>query len=192
MIRRLTVRQLLVTGLFFVMLCSFAGMATAVEEAPSSTAPGYLQYQDPASKTAGSSWGTFAYVVSLIVLFIGVVFLAYLSSRFLAAKMGGIGHGTGTAIHTTLALGPNRNIHLVEMAGRFFVVGATEHSIQLLFELDSPEQIALIRDSANKGVPSFETALSNQMSALKQIRDRFPGMFSHPDGSGKNTDQEKR
>ena len=192
MIRRLTVRQIVLAGLFLVVLSSFAGMVIAAEEAPSSTAPGYLQYQDPAIKTAGSAWGTFAYALSLIVLFIGVIFFAYLSSRFLATKMGGIGHGAGTAIHTTLALGPNRNIHLVEMAGRFFVVGATEHSIQLLFELDSPEQIALIRDSANKGVPSFETALSNQMSALKQIRDRFPGMFSHPDGAGKNTDQEKR
>ncbi len=192
MIRRLTIRQIILAGLFLVVLCSFAGLVIAAEEAPSSTAPGYLQYQDPASKTAGSAWGTFAYAVSLIVLFIGVIFLAYLSSRFLAAKMGGIGHSAGTAIHTTLALGPNRNIHLVEMAGRFFVVGATEHSIQLLLEIDSPEQIALIRDSANKGVPSFETALNNQMSALKQIRDRFPGMFSQPGDSGKNSDQEKR
>ena len=192
MIRRLTIRQIILAGLFLVVLCSFAGLVIAAEEAPSSTAPGYLQYQDPASKTAGSAWGTFAYAVSLSVLLIGVIFLAYLSSRFLAAKMGGIGHSAGTAIHTTLALGPNRNIHLVEMAGRFFVVGATEHSIQLLLEIDSPEQIALIRDSANKGVPSFETALNNQMSALKQIRDRFPGMFSQPGDSGKNSDQEKR
>ena len=192
MIRRLTVRQIVLAGLFLVVLSSFAGMVIAAEEAPSSTAPGYLQYQDPAIKTAGSAWGTFAYALSLIVLFIGVIFLAYLSSRFLAAKMGGIGHSAGTAIHTTLALGPNRNIHLVEMAGRFFVVGATEHSIQMLFEIDSPEQIAKIRETTQAASPSFETALGGQISALKQIRDRFPGMFSPPGGTQKNDDQEKR
>ena len=192
MIRRLTVRQIVLAGLFLVVLSSFAGMVIAAEEAPSSSAPGYLQYQDPAIKTAGSAWGTFAYALSLIVLFIGVIFLAYLSSRFLATKMGGIGHGAGTAIHTTLALGPNRNIHLVEMAGRFFVVGATEHSIQMLFEIDSPEQIAKIRETTQAASPSFETALGGQISALKQIRDRFPGMFSPPGGTQKNDDQEKR
>ena len=192
MIRRLTVRQIVLAGLFLVVLSSFAGMVIAAEEAPSSSAPGYLQYQDPAIKTAGSAWGTFAYALSLIVLFIGVIFFAYLSSRFLATKMGGIGHGAGTAIHTTLALGPNRNIHLVEMAGRFFVVGATEHSIQMLFEIDSPEQIAKIRETTQTVSPSFETALGGQISALKQIRDRFPGMFSPLGGTQKNDDQEKR
>ena len=192
MIRGLLSRHGLVCLLVLFLLCGFVGLVSAAEPAAPASTSGYLQYQDPAAKPAGTAWGTVAYVFSLILLFFGVIFLAYLTSRFLAVKMGGMSHGAGSAIHTTLALGPNRNIHLVEMAGRFFVVGATEHSIQLLFELDSPEQIALIRDSANKGVPSFETALSNQMSALKQIRDRFPGMFSHPDGAGKNTDQEKR
>ena len=192
MIRGVLSRCGLVCLLVFFLLCGFVGVVSAAEPAAPASTSGYLQYQDPAAKPAGTAWGTVVYVFSLILLFIGVIFLAYMTSRFLAVKMGGMGHGAGSAIHTTLALGPNRNIHLVEMAGRFFVVGATEHSIQLLFELDSPEQITLIRDSANKGVPSFETALSNQMSALKQIRDRFPGMFSHPDGAGKNTDQEKR
>ena len=192
MIRSAQSRRWIACAIGMILFCGTFGLTLAAEPANPTSATGYLQYQDPAAKPVGTAWGTFAYVLSLIVLFIGVIVLAYFTSRFLAAKMGGISHGAGTAIHMTLALGPNRNIHLVEMAGRFFVVGATEHSIQLLLEIDSPEQIALIRDSANKGVPSFETALNNQMSALKQIRDRFPGMFSQPGDSGKNSDQEKR
>lgn len=167
-------------------------MVSAAEPAAPASTSGYLQYQDPAAKPAGTAWGTIAYVFSLILLFFGVIFLAYLTSRFLAVKMGGMGHGVGSAIHTTLALGPNRNIHLVEMAGRFFVVGATEHSIQMLFEIDSSEQIAKIRETTQAASPSFETALGGQISALKQIRDRFPGMFSQPGGTQKNDDQEKR
>jgi flagellar protein FliO/FliZ len=186
------IQRLFVVVVLVALICSFSGVVVAAEEVTSPAAPGYLQYQDPATKAAGSTWGTFAYVFSLIILFIGVIFLAYLSSRFLAAKMGGIGHSAGSAIHMTLALGPNRNIHLVEMAGRFFVVGATEHSIQLLFEIDSPDQIALIRGSSNTDVPSFEAALGSQISALKNIRDRFPGMFSSPGASEKNDDQGKR
>ena len=172
-----------------LFLFGFSGLTMATE---TPATPGYLQYQEPAKAASGSTMGTLAYVLSLIILFIGVIALAYLTSRFIAAKMGGIGQSAGSSIHMTLALGPNRNIHLVEMAGRFFVVGATEHSIQMLFEIDSPEQIAKIRETTQAASPSFETALGGQISALKQIRDRFPGMFSPPGGAQKNDDQEKR
>ena len=192
MIRGVFSRRGLVCLLGLVLFCGIFGLVSAAEPGVPATNPGYLQYQDPAAKPAGTAWGTIAYVFSLILLFIGVIFLAYLTSRFLAVKMGGMGHGAGSAIHPTLALGPNRNIHLVEMAGRFFVVGATEHSIQMLFEIDSPEQIAKIRETTQTVSPSFETALGGQISALKQIRDRFPGMFSPLGGTQKNDDQEKR
>lgn len=167
----------LAVSLFFFGLASFSGLAGAAEQ----TAPpsGYLQYQEPA-RAAGSTWGTVAYVLSLLVLFVGVIFLAYLTSRFVAARMGGIGHTSGAVIHMTLALGPNRNIHLVEMAGRFFVVGATEHSIQMLFEINEPEQIEKLRESPIPVRSSFESALGDQLTALKQMRDKFPGMFSPP------------
>jgi flagellar protein FliO/FliZ len=192
MVRGLNFYRSFLTGLLLIFICSFSGLVMAAEQEVSPAAPGYLQYQDPASKAAGSTWGTVAYVFSLLVLFVGVIFLAYLTSRFLAVKMGGMGQSAGSTIHMTLALGPNRNIHLVEMAGRFFVVGATEQSIQLLFEIDSPEQIALIRGSSKTARPSFEDALGSQILALKQIRDRFPGIFSPPVDPHKNDDQEKR
>ena len=78
----------------------------------------------------------------------------------------------------TLALGPNRNIHLVEMAGRFFVVGATEHSIQMLFEISEADQIEKLREAATQPRSSFEATLGGQLTALKQMRDKFPGMFA--------------
>ena len=68
-------------------------MVSAAEPAASTATSGYLQYQDPAAKPAGTAWGTVAYIFSLILLFIGVIILAYLTSRFLAVKMGGMGHG---------------------------------------------------------------------------------------------------
>ena len=170
-------RRGLAVVLIFVWVFSFSGLVGAAEQTAPATAPGYLQYQEPA-RAAGSTWGTAAYVLSLLVLFVGVIFLAYLTSRFVAARMGGIGQTPGSLIHITLALGPNRNIHLVEMAGRFFVVGATEQSIQMLFEINDPEQIGKIRESTTAQRPSFETALSGQLAALKQMRDKFPDMFS--------------
>ena len=167
----------LAAGLLFIWLAGFSGMAGAAEQAAPPS--GYLQYQEPA-RAAGSTWGTVAYVLSLLVLFVGVIFLAYLTSRFVATRMGGMGQTPGAVIHMTLALGTNRNIHLVEMAGRFFVVGATEHSIQMLFEINEPEQIEKLRETTPPTRTSFEAALGGQLAALKQMRDKFPGMFSPP------------
>ena len=82
MIRGLVSRRGLVCLLGFVLLCGFFGVVSAAEPAAPAAPPGYLQYQDPAAKPAGTVWGTVAYILSLILLFIGVVFLAYLSSRF--------------------------------------------------------------------------------------------------------------
>lgn len=164
----------------------------AADVNPAAAQPGgYLQYQEPA-RTGSTPVSTIAYVLSLIVLFLGVIALAYFASRFIAVKMSGISQSAGTSIHMTLSLGPNRNIHLVEMAGRFFVVGATEQSIQLLFEVESPEQIDRIKEQSIQAKPSFEAALGNQMNALKQIRDRFPAVFSHSGGAEQTHDQEKR
>lgn len=178
--------------LLLMFSSSYSILAFAAEPAPAPVSqPGYLQYQEPA-RAGGSTLGTMAYVFSLVLLFLGVIVLAYLVSRFIATKMGGIGQSAGSSIHMTLALGPNRNIHLVEMAGRFFVVGATEQSIQMLFEIDSPEQIELIRDASSQAKPSFEQALGSQISALKQIRERFPTVFSPSGGSSRNDNDDKR
>ena len=169
----------------------FVPLARAAEQTPNPASSSYLQYQEPV-RASGSTMETMAYVLSLLFLFLGVILLAYLTSRFIATKMGKAGQSQGSSIHTTLALGPNRNIHLVEMAGRFFVVGATEQSIRKLFEIDSPEQITRIREGATVQKASFEEALGSQLQALKQIRERFPGVFSAPGNSSRSDDHAKK
>ena len=192
MVRRVNGPRWGVALFLLLLLVAYACIGVAAENAPAPAQPsGYLQYQEPA-RTGSSPAGAFAYVASLIVLFLGVIALAYFASRFIALKMSGMSQTAGTSIHMTLSLGPNRNIHLVEMAGRFFVVGATEQSIQMLFEIESPEQIETIRNTAKTSPPSFEAALGSQILALKQIRERFPTVFSPSGSSGRNDDHEKR
>ena len=188
---RSLIRYRLAIGLICLWVAGFNCLVSAAEQAAPVSAPGYLQYQEPA-RAAGSTWGTVAYVMSLLVLFVGVIFLAYLTSRFVAARMGGIGQTPGAVIHMTLALGPNRNIHLVQMAGRFFVIGATEQSIQMLFEINDPQEIEKIVEATTVARPSFETALGGQLAALKQMRDKFPDMFSPSHQQRKSDDNEKR
>ncbi|WP_425060869.1 hypothetical protein SCACP_16240 [Sporomusa carbonis] len=138
----------------------------------------YLKYQEPQPTT--SSWlVTGGYVISLIVTFLLVLGLAYFTSRFFAHKMAGPGGFGSGKIHATLALGPNRAIYVVEIAGKFMVLGVTEHNITLLQDITSQADIDQLNAVKNSGLPSeqFDTVFHRQLVLLKQMPKKFPAVF---------------
>lgn len=90
----------------------------------------YLNYQEP--KPAGTSWfSTLAYMFSLLITFIVVIGLAYFTSRFVGQKMGKTAASSDNKVILTLPLGANRGVYVVEVAGKFLVLGVTDHNINL-------------------------------------------------------------
>ena len=101
-------------------------------------AGGYLEgYEEVDPRPTGVSWwSTLAYLVSLFAVFAVVLVMAYFAARFIggrynAARMS----ASGGRILENLPLGPNRSVCTVEMAGRVFLLGVTEHNINLLGEI---------------------------------------------------------
>ncbi|QDR80503.1 FliO/MopB family protein [Sporomusa termitida] len=139
----------------------------------------YLKYQEP--PPPASSWFTASgYVFSLLLTFLLVLGLAYFTSRFLGQKMNGsAGFNNQGTIHSTLVLGPNRAVYVVETAGKFMVLGVTEQSISLLREITDPEDIEQLKARAALAVPSeqFADVFQRQLLALKQINKKFPAVF---------------
>jgi len=188
-------KSFVVTAVLVILIwASFHPLAVAVETTTAAPAGGYLQYQEP-PKTSVSIWSTLAYVVTLLIVFVAVVGLAYLTSRFLAQRFtGAIGRDNKAAVLGTLALAPNRTIHLVEMSGRFFWIGVTEHSMTVLYELTDESEIERLRESkaASTTPASFQMAITSQMDALRQMRDRFPQIFSSDEGRSSNGKDDKK
>jgi flagellar protein FliO/FliZ len=139
----------------------------------------YLKYQEP--QPATSSWlMTSSYIFSLFVTFLVVLGLAYFTSRFLAQKMtrgGGVGNGK---ICASLSLGPNRAVYVVEIAGKFMVLGVTEQNISLLSEITSLAEIEQLKAAQMSNVPpeQFGTVFYRQLVSLKQMQKKFPLVFS--------------
>lgn len=165
-----------VSGRIFAVgvLSMLAGQVLAAAETGE-----YLKYQEP--QPTSSSWlATGGYILSLLLVFLVVLGLAYLTSRFLGARMsrgGGFGNGT---IYATLSLGPNRAVYVVEIAGKYLILGVTEHNITLLNEITSQTDIEQLMASQNMVTPpeQFSNVFYRQLNLLKQMQLKFPRNFT--------------
>ncbi|MBC9783427.1 flagellar biosynthetic protein FliO [Heliobacterium chlorum] len=55
--------------------------------------------------------------------------------------------GNWLAVLDQVSLGPNKNIYVTEIAGKVFVIGATDHAIQPIMEITDENMIDSIRQS---------------------------------------------
>ena len=139
---------------------------------------GYLAgYENADPRPSSISWwSTIAYLVSLFAIFAFVVGLAYFAARFLGGHFARQKMGYGGAILSHLTLGPNRSVCAVEMAGRVFLLGVTEHSITLLSEITDPEEIDRLRREGRSGPPVPEM-FSQQFGTLSELVRKVPPLF---------------
>ena len=170
-------RGLLSALVVFLLLSAVAHVGFAAEGG--AYLAGYENQAPTASAATGISWwSTFTYIASLFVVFIIVVLMAYYTSRFLGGRFGKALHGAGGKIYENLALGPNRSACVVELGGRVFLLGVTEHAITLLREIEDPEEIEEIRSRAREESSALGAGmLHEQLSALDAMTKRIPSML---------------
>ena len=153
------------TALVLIGLIHFGGSAEAVG--------GYLEgYEEVDPRPTGVSWwSTLAYLISLFAVFAVVLVMAYFAARFIggrynAARMS----ASGGRILENLPLGPNRSVCTVEMGGRVFLLGVTDHNINLLGEITDKELIEhLHAQSLNTG-----DLFSQEFGTLSDLVRKIP------------------
>ena len=139
---------------------------------------GYLAgYENTDPRPAPISWwSTIAYLVSLFAIFVFVVGLAYFAARFIGGKFAQQKLGYGGRILSHLPLGPNRSVCVIEMSGRVFMLGVTEHSITLLTEITDADEIDRLHreDLAFGKMPDM---FSQQFGTLAGLVQKVPPLF---------------
>lgn len=162
----------LIICLFVLLLSNAAPVLAANAEG------GYLTYHETQPATL-SVLSTIAYLLSLLITFAIVIALAYGASRFLGAKMGRLSGSNEHKVLFNLPLGPNRSVCAVEIASKVLILGVTDHSINLLQEITSPDAIQAIKAEIARQEPNqFDDILQNQIALLRQLPMRFPGVFN--------------
>jgi flagellar protein FliO/FliZ len=152
----------------------------------------YLAYQEP--QPAGTSWlSTIAYLVTLLVTFVVVIALAYFTSRFLGQRMSRFSGAGDNRVLASLPLGQNRGVFVVEVAGKFLVLGVTDHSVNFLQEITDPAVIERLRATTPTLPPSqFDAVFQRQLASLQQMSHKFPGVFGRYSRDDNEIDREKR
>ena len=141
-------------------------------------AAGYLAgYEEVEPVSAGVSWwSTLAYVISLIAVFAIVLVMAYVFARLIGGKLNARMSGQTSKVLENLPLGPNRSVCIVEMAGRVFLLGVTDSSINLLTEITDEEEIERLRTVARE---LSSDVFRQEFGTLSSIMDRITSKHKH-------------
>lgn len=133
---------------------------------------GYLEgYEEADPRPTGVSWwSTLAYLVSLFAVFGVVLVTAYFAARFIggrfnAARMA----ASGGRILENLPLGPNRSVCTVEIAGRVFLLGVTDHNINLLGEITDKDLIERLHAQALNSGDMFSQEFGTLSDLVRKI-----------------------
>ncbi len=147
-------------------------MNVIASSASRAEAAGYLSgYEEVEPVTAGVSWwSTLAYVISLIAVFAIVLVMAYVFARLIGGKLNARMSGQTGKVLENLPLGPNRSVCIVEMAGRVFLLGITDSSINLLTEITDAAEIERLRREARA---ISEDVFRREFGTLSSIMERL-------------------
>lgn len=169
----------------YILVCLFLIISVSIVGAQEA-APDYLKYQEP-QPTSVSFLSTISYVFSLLVTFAVIIGLAFYTSRFMGKKMGGFNNSADGKVMSSLALSPKGSVYIVEIAGKYLILGVTEHSINILQEITNEEEIAVLkqREPINPSKSQFEVLFQNHIHSLREMSNKFPVVF----GAHQNTQE---
>lgn len=102
--------------------------------------------------------------IAAIVL---VLYLCYKASRFMAGKVNSISSSNNVKIHERALLGQDKGLAVIEVCGKFYLIGFSSTNIDLLKELDD-----YVPRSPDVQQPDFMNALKD---AVKKINVKKPG-----------------
>lgn len=90
---------------------------------------------------------TLRVLLALAILLPAVYFVTKLLSRQASRWT----KGKAVRVIDSAVLGPNRSVHLIEVAGRILVVGATPEHVTLLSEVSEPDRVAELLIATSPG-----------------------------------------
>lgn len=86
---------------------------------------------------SGNNWSAmFGQFFFLILIFIGILFLAYFSTRLLM-KSRMAGRGKNIKIIEGLSLGMQGSLQLIKVADKYYLIGVTRDNINFLTQIQS-------------------------------------------------------
>ncbi|MFY9425317.1 MAG: flagellar biosynthetic protein FliO [Caldicoprobacterales bacterium] len=111
----------------------------------------------------------------LIVGFAAILFAAYYFTKFIGSKMSYSNTTRLIKVLDRVFLGNDKSICIIQVGKRFFVIGITNHHVELISELDEVELAPTSTPISNSKESSFNNIFDTYLNRLKN-KDRGQGM----------------
>ncbi len=122
------------------------------------------------NKTGGNNWSSVAAMIGqfffLIVVFIGILYLAYLSTKFLAKTRINAARGENIKVIESVFVGGQASIQLIKVGEQFFLISAGKDKVVFLTEVKSDGIIEDIDREKNSSF-YFEKYLKEYINKLR-------------------------
>lgn len=108
-------------------------------------------------------------LVFALILTIIVIYLAYISSKALARRMGGSGKSRYLKEIDRIGLGPEQFVSIVRSGDSYYMVGVTKQQITLLSEVDESQLIPIDPDDGQ--INNMSSLVNSDF--LNKLQDRI-------------------
>jgi flagellar biogenesis protein FliO len=114
---------------------------------------------------------TLLQLVKAVFLFVLVIGMAYVTTRFVGSRLGGVqARGRHLRVIEQVVIGRDRSLLLVEVAGKVYLVGAAADSIRLLTTIRDPETVESMLEEPDLSPAGFAgSPLVKLQGALKRV-----------------------
>lgn len=115
----------------------------------------YLKYTPPTAPEGRPSLvaATLRVVAALAIVLAALLFTLYMLKRFMDRGSGGGDKGAPIRVLTSKFIGPKKSIAVVEVYGRYLVVGITSGGINLLADLKDEADVSRVESSMSGVTP---------------------------------------
>lgn len=122
------------------------------------------------NKTNGNSWSAVVSMIGqfffLIIVFIGVLYLAYLSTKFIAKNRINALNGNNIKVIESVFVGGQASVQLIKIGEQYFLISVCKDNVSFLTEVKPESIVEKKEDNANPTL-SFESYLKDYISKLK-------------------------
>ena len=114
--------------------------------------------------------GNILTLVGLILTVGKILVLAYVCSKYIGRSMVGYSSSPNMKVVDRIALGQDKSLVIAKVGAKYFLLGVSSASINMLKEI-SPEELGTLAQTENKeavGVPQFKSVFSDLLSKMKR------------------------
>ncbi len=117
---------------------------------------------------------SFGYYVGILIVFCAILFLAWLTTKFVGKRVVGDKRAKRMKIVESLPLGLERNLLLVQVGEKFYLIASSRSRTDFMSEVEPGE----LPKDLNEGTSEF-----------KSLLERYSGLGSRQTTTDKNNDE---